>query len=896
MTRQIDDGDRMLDRVLDEIRRDTPDEPTELSITRRVWERVGAELAGIERGDIANRKIRSCADFQGLLPAYADGALTGPRRLLLEDHLGECVPCRRAWNERRRPRRLLASEGAERSGWASRLGWRTAVAAIIALAVIGLSVQTDVFSFTTGGFVRVKEIEGELFRVGANGSVPLAVGDEFVLDDGDEILTAKGSRAVLELRDETRLEMNQRSQLSLGERRHLLPWRETDGIVGLDRGNVIIEAVDQGSGHLYVDTDDCRVAVTGTVFAVNHGMKGSRVSVIEGAVEVDHGGRHDVLLPGDQTTTHPSLSKIPVEDEIAWSRNVARYRDLLGEMRALGREMDAAIAPDVRYASDLLDLVPADTVVYAALPNLSGDLGHAYDIFQQRLATSDLLREWWDSTVVRQGANDEIDMLIDKIRAYGSQLGDEVVVALPWNDASLGEPVLLARIADPERFRSLLANELDEINRHEGGPFVELLDDGVVDSDDADTALYLSIRDNLLVAGPESAEVRAFTAGLDGADAGFRSTSFHARLRQRYDEGVEWLLGVDLERMLDARGDEQGLDTLDRLGLLDVQHLIVEQERRGENTQNQAVLTFDQDRRGVAAWLAQPAPMGSLEYVSPDAHFAAGFVMKDMGELVDEMFELIASADDDFEEHIARFEREQGIDVRRDFATPLGGEFAIAVDGPVLPKPSVLFIVQVYDAPRLQQTIEWTVRQLHQIIVDEGRRGLELRSETIGDRAYHRLESLDTGLGADYVFDEGYLIAAPSRVLLDRSMQNRRAGTTLSRSPRFQALLPEDGRVNFSAAVFQHLGPVLGRLGDFARTFTNPQQQQLAEALTEETGASLTLAYGDRDRIVLVGTSEGGLFGASLGSLLSLDGMMGIQQALTHTVETEVSAGEENGS
>ena len=34
------------------------------------------------------------------------------------------------------------------------------------------------------------------------------------------------------------------------------------------------------SGHLYVKTPDCRVAVTGTVFSVDSGMKGSRVAVL----------------------------------------------------------------------------------------------------------------------------------------------------------------------------------------------------------------------------------------------------------------------------------------------------------------------------------------------------------------------------------------------------------------------------------------------------------------------------------------------------------------------------------------------------------------------------------------------------------------------------------------
>ena len=43
----------------------------------------------------------------------------------------------------------------------------------------------------------------------------------------------------------------------------------------------------------------------------------------------------------------------------------------------------------------------------------------------------------------------------------------------------------------------------------------------------------------------------------------------------------------------------------------------------------------------MASWLAEPAAMGALEFISPDANLVAAFVMKDMGVVVDELFELI---------------------------------------------------------------------------------------------------------------------------------------------------------------------------------------------------------------------------------------------------------------
>ena len=74
------------------------------------------------------------------------------------------------------------------------------------------------------------------------------------------------------------------------------------------------------------------MAVVGTIFSVNSGAKGSRVSVIEGEVRVRHSGavRADlrVLRPGDQIATGRLLGA-PMAQEFAWSRNAAAYRELV---------------------------------------------------------------------------------------------------------------------------------------------------------------------------------------------------------------------------------------------------------------------------------------------------------------------------------------------------------------------------------------------------------------------------------------------------------------------------------------------------------------------------------------------------------------------------------------
>ena len=136
-------------------------------------------------------------------------------------------------------------------------------------------------------------------------------------------------------------------------------------------------------------TDDCLVAVKGTVFAVDHGFKGSRVSVIEGEVEVRHAGQRDLLNPGQQMTTNDRLHTVAIEDQIAWSANSKEHLALMRELTSLRRDVVDAVEPRTpRRSTRLLDLAPRDTAVYVAVPNLAEGLDEARSIVEQRIAQS----------------------------------------------------------------------------------------------------------------------------------------------------------------------------------------------------------------------------------------------------------------------------------------------------------------------------------------------------------------------------------------------------------------------------------------------------------------------------------------------------------------------------
>ncbi len=377
MTDRTNDPENLIDRAAAEIRNQRLDEISERQATDRVWNTLSTELEG-------HRPLTGCADFQTEIPAYVAGTLAEARALLVGDHTRECVPCRRVLMAQRStetptaPRRRPQSPSIFRSTFLR-------IAAAVVLILGGVASVRLVGDLSANRALRasVQVVDGSLQTIAGDSSTELGSGQ--VIGSRQVVRTAKDSGAVLELADGSVVEMNERTQLELHASR-----RGTT--IDLARGNIIVHAAEQHGGRLFVNTQDCRIAVKGTIFAVDRGLKGSRVSVIEGEVEVREGASNALLGPGDQLSTGDRLHQVPIEAEIAWSRDAAKHRALLRELTQLRRVVAKVVdRQPLRTSTALLDLAPDDAMVYAAMPNLTGDLGAARAAFYERLGQSEVL-------------------------------------------------------------------------------------------------------------------------------------------------------------------------------------------------------------------------------------------------------------------------------------------------------------------------------------------------------------------------------------------------------------------------------------------------------------------------------------------------------------------------
>jgi hypothetical protein len=705
---------------------------------------------------------------------------------------------------------------------------------------------------------KVQTVNGILYAVSDRRSTPIFAGRE--IGEGQTVRTAKGSVALLQLGDGSTVEMNERSGLSVS--------RAARGTtIRLDHGNVIVHAAKQHNGALYVATADCLVSVKGTIFAVTRGVKGSRVSVVEGVVKVAANQKTDTLQRGDQVTTDPSIAKIPVQDDVSWSRDSAQYLALLGEFSDIQKQVEAIPAAGLRYSSKLLDLAPEKTVIYAAIPNIGGTLNEASRIFHERVQQSQALQEWWNAHQPAPG-QPTLDDIVQKIKSYSAFLGDEIVLAVTTDSNGRETPTLMAEVAK-SGLRDYIQSDLNRLSAQTKAHAVTLIDKpSAASTATSANGMQVYVNDKMVVVSPEIAPIQEVSSASEASTpTEFADTRLHGRLLQAYQSGVGWIFAADTEQMFHGSvthtvrsGASSGPPAVS--GLQDARMLVLERKEIGGKVEAQASLSFSRDRRGVASWLAAPGPIGSLDFVSPNASLAAAFVIKNPQSLVQDV---MSTWNADSAQQAADFENSNGYRVISDIANALGGDVTFAVDGSLLPTPSWEFAIEVTNPDGLETAIENAIGAFNQ--QPNAPTQLTLTKSQVNGRTFYAVKPASGLFEADYTFVDSYLVAAANQSLLTLAIQNRQTGYTLTRSDTFRAQLPVGGGTNFSGLLFTNMGPLIGSVanGLNATTALTPAQQAAVASLQANSVPTLIYAYGESNRITVA--SSGSFFGLSLDKL-----------------------------
>ena len=525
--------------------------------------------------------------------------------------------------------------------------------------------------------------------------------------------------------------------------------------------------------------------------------------------------------------------------EAPWTQELNKYPGLLAEFgRLFDRLQQNLQFPPARGESRLLPMLPESTMSYAAFPNY-GDVAHqALKIFRQELQESSALRDWWQHGELA-AAGPKVEDSLEKISQLCQYLGEEIVVsgAMQGPEPS---PLIVAEVRKPG-LKKLLQQMVNEL-AGESKPGVRVLDpQELATAKDGGPAhdLVLLVRPDYVVGALDLPTLRSFNARLDRRSRDFVSTPFGQRVREAYEGGVTILAAADLHKILSQvpPGTKQNQLTFQRSGFADIKYLVWEHKNVAGQAVSQAELSFVAPRHGAASWLAAPAPLGSLDFVSPRAMLAGTIVLTNPAQIFEDVKELASASDPGAFAALAQYEKALNISLKEDLLRHLGGEITAELDNVTPPMPEWKAILKVTDPNRLQQTLSTLLAAAH--IGAEQLNDGGVTSYTL------RIPSSQTSFEIGYAFVDGYLIIASSHETVAEAVRMHRSGESLGKSRKFLESLPPGHSSGASALLYED--PIA--MTALRLRLVAPEMAGALAQLASESTAAVACVYGEHTAI-----------------------------------------------
>lgn len=510
-----------------------------------------------------------------------------------------------------------------------------------------------------------------------------------------------------------------------------------------------------------------------------------------------------------------------------------KYPGLLPEFGTLFQKLQNGVQfPPDRNQSRLLPRLSPLTSYYAAFPNYGEPAHQALTIFQQELQESAVLRSWWSDAVGPAGP--AIVGSIENFYALSQFVGDEVVIT---GDSGAGDHsfMLVAEIRKPG-----LKNFLEQMLKESPAtstPKLRIISPEELASDSAggrSGEWTILIRPDFLVAASSVNAVRDFNHQLEKRTTAF-STDFGQRIAQGYQGGASILLAADLQKLLAAMPRTTQSDLMfNRTGFNDLKYFIWDHKNAAGHAASEMELKFTGPRRGMAAWLANPAPLGSLDFVSRKAMGVTSVKLKNVGEIFDEIRQFSNESNPNSFAMLDQMQQMFNINFKNDLLDYLDGEITFELDGITETEPVWRGVLRVNHSDRLQQTLTKLIAATQPGATQSAEGGVTYQSFVV--------PSQQKPMQIVYAIVDGYLIVAPTQESAAEAVRLRRSGEGLGKSSKFLTALPSGSTqasaifyqdpVAMTAARLQHLSPEMTDI--FSRVQMTPM---------------VVAAYGDNNAI-----------------------------------------------
>ncbi|MGB7281890.1 MAG: hypothetical protein WBE13_06480 [Candidatus Acidiferrum sp.] len=531
------------------------------------------------------------------------------------------------------------------------------------------------------------------------------------------------------------------------------------------------------------------------------------------------------------------------QSELPWTKDLNRYPGLLDELGRLYAKLQQDVQfPAPRAESHLLPLLPASTMSYAAFPNYGDVLQQTLATFRQELQESTVLRDWWAHGELAAGGP-KFEESLEKLSQFDQFLGEEIVVSGAM-DGHEPKFLVVAGVKKPglKQFLQQWISQLS-IDRPAGDSQPEIR---VLDVQELATAkdtgksnkLLVLVRSDFVVAASDLATLRGFNARLDSANREFSSSVFGKRVAQEYQSGVTVLAAADLQKILNqAPPSVKQNVSLQQSGFADMKYLVWDHKIVGGESFSQSELSFNAPRHGTASWLAKPAPLSNLDFVSPKAILASTVVLTSPAQIFEDVKAMSTATNPNSFATIAAFEKMLNLSLKDDLLRYLTGELTVELDNLAPPNSTWTVILGVNDADHLQKTLSTllTVANFQAQPMEDG-----------GITYYKvRIPSGKTVLEIGYTFADGHLIVGSSQEVVSDAVHLHQSGESLGKAPKLLAALPPGRTLEASAMLYED-PTAMAALG--MRQIAPGIAQTLAQ-FSRDTKPTVVCLYGEDSAI-----------------------------------------------
>ncbi|MGA2810360.1 MAG: hypothetical protein ABSG16_03095 [Candidatus Acidiferrum sp.] len=553
----------------------------------------------------------------------------------------------------------------------------------------------------------------------------------------------------------------------------------------------------------------------------------------------------------------------------AWSEELNKYPGLLPELAQLGSKLRENVTlPLPRTESHLLPLLPESTTVYAAAPNYGDTVQQSLTILREELKHSEVLRDWWTHGQVSSGGA-KLEDTLDKVSQLYQYLGDETVffsTTEPKHREKTGF-LVFAEIRKPG-LESKLREWLGALALT-AKPFAQVLDSkqlaAAQDPPKGQQQLFILVRPDFLVLSFDLPTVRNFDAHLTAAKREFASSPFGRRVSELYAGGATLLAAADLQPLLAELPltSKDSQQSFQRSGFADMQYLAWKHGPVAGQIVSQGELSFTAPRHGAAAWLAKPGPLGSLDFLSPQAPIAVAVNLANLAEIFDDTQLLAGPSNAGAFAAVAGGEKALNLKLKEDLLNQLPGEIAFELHKVnAAAQPVWETILKVNDADRVEKTLSTLLTAAHLPVQQTENGGVTLNTVHVASQK---------PMDISYAIANGYLVVASQSDVVAEAFRLHGSADSLAKSRAFIASLPPGQSSDASAVFYENpLAGSMGSLKDLPAQFGD-----LLKRYAQDAPPSITRVYAEPTAIREVSASTGlDLTAALVGAAVAIPNLL----------------------